>query len=262
MSTWLGLDIGSRTVKVVLIDGAGSIIARALAPAGYDGPSVAGELIAGACAEAGVERRLVRASVVTGYGRVRFAQADSEASEITCHARGARHLVPAARTVIDIGGQDSKVIALDEAGRVSDFAMNDRCAAGTGRFLEVMAQALGLAVDQLAALHALAEQPVPISSTCTVFAETEVISHLARGVPRAGIVAGLHAAIASRVLGLAGRVGLRPVVVCTGGVARNAGFVAALGSAAQVQINVAADAQFVGALGAALLALARRHEGR
>ncbi len=262
MSACLGIDVGSRTVKVVLVDGQGAVVARALEPAGYDGPAVAAALVERVCAAGGVRPREVRATMATGYGRVRCPGADAEASEITCHARGAEHLVPGARTVIDVGGQDSKVIRLDECGRVVDFVMNDRCAAGTGRFLEVMAGALALTVEQLGTLHAQARQPLPVSSTCTVFAETEVVSHLARGAARADIVAGIHAAIAGRVIGLAGRVGLEPVVVCTGGVAHNAGFVAALSDAARMSIAVPADAQFAGALGAALLALARGGEGR
>jgi predicted CoA-substrate-specific enzyme activase len=262
MSAYLGIDIGSRAVKVVLVNGKGRVLARDLAPAGLDGAAVAAGLVDRACRAAGVSRAAVGRVVATGYGRVRFAGADAELSEITCHARGARALVPGARTVIDVGGQDSKVIGLHRGGRVADFAMNDRCAAGTGRFLEVMAGALGLAVEELGAMHARAESPVAVSSTCTVFAESEVISHLAHGAPPADIVAGLHAAIASRVLGLAGRVGLEPVVVCTGGVAHNAGFVAALGAAAGMPIVVATGAQFAGALGAALLALVDSQQGR
>ena len=257
MSVYLGIDIGSRTVKVVLLGGHGSALAQELAPAGYDGPAVASKLVQRACTRAGIARRAISATVVTGYGRLRFAEADAGLSEITCHARGARHLVPEARTIIDIGGQDSKVIALDAAGRVTDFCMNDRCAAGTGRFLEVMAEALGVTVQDLGTLHILAHQPVAISSTCTVFAESEVISHLARGVPRPEIAAGLHAAVASRVLGLAGRVGLVPAIVCTGGVAHNAGVTAALGAAAGLPIVVPPNAQFAGALGAALIAATR-----
>ncbi len=255
--SYLGIDIGSRVVKVVLADERGDILVQRLAPAGVDGPAVAAELVERVCAQGGVARSQVAGTIVTGYGRVRFAAADAEISEITCHARGARHLVPEARTVIDIGGQDSKVIALDPGGRVADFAMNDRCAAGTGRFLEVMAEALGARVDELAELHAQAQCPVTISSTCTVFAESEVVSHLARGKRRQDIVAGLHAAIASRLAGLAGRVGFTPVIVCTGGVAYNSGVVASLASIAGMPIVVPPAAQFVGALGAALLAAAR-----
>ena len=268
MRTYLGIDIGSRAVKVLLAGEEGDGLAQLSAPAGFDGPAVASGLVEQACRLAGVARSQVRRAVVTGYGRVRFEGADEEISEITCHARGARHLVPQARTVIDIGGQDSKVIGLDPQGRVTDFAMNDRCAAGTGRFLEVMAEALGLSLDELAALHARARSPVAISSTCTVFAESEVISHLARGVGRPEIVAGLHAAIASRLAGLGARVGFTPVVVCTGGVSCNAGVVAALSTAARTTIVVPPGAQFAGALGAALLAAARdggggdRHSSR
>lgn len=262
MSAYLGIDIGSRTVKVVLLDGEGCVLARRLSAAGYDGPAVASRLVEEVCAEAALSHGDILYTVATGYGRGRCTSADAEVSEITCHAQGAQRLVPGVRTVIDVGGQDSKVIRLDATGRVADFVMNDRCAAGTGRFLEVMAEALGLAVAELAELHAQAQRPAPISSTCTVFAESEVISHLARGVARADIVAGLHAAIASRVLALAERVGLEPVLTCTGGVARNAGFVSALSAAARMPVMVSEDAQFAGALGAALLALARQAERR
>lgn len=262
MSAYLGIDIGSRVVKVVLVNGNGTVLASALAPAGVDGPAVAGGLIPRACNEARISPAEIGYTVVTGYGRVRFSDADAEVSEITCHARGARQLVPGARTVIDIGGQDSKVIALDGQGRVADFCMNDRCAAGTGRFLEVTAEAIGLRVEELAAEHARACRPVTISSTCTVFAESEVISHLARGTPRSEIVAGLHQAIASRLVGLAARVGLTPVVVCTGGVALNTGVVAALEAIGKVAIVVPPYAQMAGALGAALIAAARATERR
>jgi predicted CoA-substrate-specific enzyme activase len=196
-------------------------------------------------------------TVVTGYGRVRFDAAEEEISEISCHARGAFHLCPSTRTVIDIGGQDSKAIRLDSNGRVHDFAMNDKCAAGTGRFLEVMAAALDLPIQDIGALSRRSRHPVSISSTCTVFAETEAISHIARGATKQDVAAGLHHAIASRVMGLAARVGLEPEVMLTGGVALNVGVVAALQSQSSEEIMVPADPQAVGALGAALYAVRR-----
>ncbi len=163
------------------------------------------------------------------------------------------------RTVIDIGGQDSKAIRLNSAGRVVDFAMNDKCAAGTGRFLEVMAAALDVSVAEFGQLTRASQHPVSISSTCTVFAESEAISHIAHGATREDVAAGLHQAIASRLFGLASRVGLQPEIVLTGGVALNVGVVAALAKSCGQDVTVPADPQTVGALGAALHAA---HKGR
>lgn len=255
---FLGVDIGSLTVKVVLIGSDASILGRAVVPAGYGGQEAAARLVQQVLEGAPPGDR-VAYTVVTGYGRVRYAAADEELSEISCHARGAYHLCPAARTVIDMGGQDSKVIRIDAAGRVHDFAMNDKCAAGTGRFLEVMAGALGVPVAELGDLALQSRGALSISSTCTVFAESEAISHMARGARREDVAAGLHQAIASRVLGLAARVGVEPAVMLTGGVALNAGLVAALEKLGACRLTVPLDPQVVGALGAALFA---RQKGR
>jgi len=252
---FLGIDIGSLTVKVVLLDAEARIIARGVAPAGYGGQEAAAALVAQILGEQGLGRAAVAYIVVTGYGRVRFEAADEEVSEISCHARGAFHLNPAVRTVIDIGGQDSKAIRLDAKGRVIDFAMNDKCAAGTGRFLEVMAAALDVPLAELGGLALQSKQPVSISSTCTVFAESEAISHIARGAARQDVAAGLHRAIASRVLGLAARVGLEAEVMLTGGVALNVGLVAAFTQLCKQHIIIPPEPQVVGALGAALFAL-------
>ena len=203
----VGVDIGSLTVKVVLVDLQARILGRGVVAAGYGGLEAAESLLARVVEESGLSQTDIECTVATGYGRVRFLRADREVSEISCHARGALHLNPAARTVIDIGGQDSKVIRLDKSGRVADFAMNDKCAAGTGRFLEVMATALGVQVSQLGPLALASAHPVTISSTCTVFAESEAVSHIARGALREDVARGLLQAIASRVLGLAARVG-------------------------------------------------------
>lgn len=254
---FLGIDIGSLTVKAVLVDGHLSVRARGVVPAGYGGQDAAVSLVARLLAQLGITEAEVTYTVVTGYGRVRFSAADAELSEISCHARGAYHLCPAARTVIDIGGQDSKAIRLDSRGQVADFAMNDKCAAGTGRFLEVMAYALDVPIEHLGSLALQAKRPVPISSTCTVFAETEAISHIARGVAKQDVAAGLHQSIARRVLGLAARVGMEPKVVLTGGVALNVGVIGALEVQSAQAIAVPAEPQLVGALGAALHAVQR-----
>lgn len=260
---FLGVDIGSLTVKAVLLDTAGQVRGRAVAPAGYGGQEAAEGLIKALLGKQGIAAAEVAYTVVTGYGRVRFEtvkaglalKATEEVSEISCHARGAFHLDPAVRTVIDIGGQDSKAMRLDSRGRVIDFAMNDKCAAGTGRFLEVMAVALGVPVEELGQLALRSQHPVSISSTCTVFAESEAVSHIARGALREDVAAGLLQAIASRVLGLAARVGLEPEIMLSGGVALNEGVVAALEKQSSQRISVPPDPQTVGALGAALYAL-------
>ena len=256
-SWFLGVDIGSLTVKAGLLDGDACQRGSAVVPAGYGGQKAAEELVGRLLKEHDLSPDGVAYTVVTGYGRVRFDAADEEVSEISCHARGAFHLCPAVRTVIDIGGQDSKAIRLDARGRVVDFVMNDKCAAGTGRFLEVMAAALDVPIGQLGTLALESEHPVSISSTCTVFAESEAISHIARGATREDVAAGLHQAITKRVLGLAARVGLEPQVLLTGGVALNVGVVTALAQLCAERIEVPPAPQSVGALGAALYALER-----
>jgi len=253
---YLGIDIGSLTVKAILLDANYRVLARDVLPAGYGGQEAAVSVVDRVLAEARLSATDVAYSVVTGYGRVRFNAADEEVSEISCDARGVSHLYPGARTVIDIGGQDSKAIRLDAGGRVVDFAMNDKCAAGTGRFLEVMAAALGVPVATLGELALKSEHAVEISSTCTVFAESEVISHIARGATREDVAAGVHQGIAARVLGLTARVGLEPQVVLVGGVALHKGVVAALQRGGRA-ITLPEDPQVMGALGAALYAVHR-----
>jgi len=256
---FLGIDIGSLTVKVVLLDGGLDVVARGVVPAGYGGQEAAEALVTHLLDERDLTLAGVAYTVVTGYGRVRFDAADEEVSEISCHARGAFHLYPTVRTVIDIGGQDSKAIRVNPNGRVVDFAMNDKCAAGTGRFLEVMAAALDVPIEEFGHLALKSEHPVSISSTCTVFAESEAISHIARGAAKQDVAAGLHQAIASRLLGLATRVGLEAEVVLTGGVALNVGVVTSLAEQSAQHITVPSDPQTVGALGSALYAV---HKGR
>lgn len=259
---FVGIDIGALTVKALVLDGDGTVVASDLVRARHDSRQVAGRLVDEMLVREGIPtsppgrggKGGVGYTVVTGYGRVTYQAANEEASEITCHARGAIHLFPTARTVIDIGGQDSKVIRVHPRGYVTDFAMNDKCAAGTGRFLEVMAEALEVGVEELGALSQQSRQPVTISSTCTVFAESEVIAQMSRGAPKADIVAGIHTAIASRVAGLAGQVGLEEAVIMTGGVAKNIGVVRALEKQIGLPILLPPEPQLVGALGAALLA--------
>ena len=251
---FVGIDIGALTVKAVALDEAGAVVASDLVRARHDSRQVAARLVQAMLVPESIAAEEVGYTVVTGYGRVTYDAANEEVSEITCHARGAIHLFPTARTVIDIGGQDSKVIRVHSRGYVTDFAMNDKCAAGTGRFLEVMAEALEVGVEELGPLSRQSQRPATISSTCTVFAESEVIAQMSRGAPKEDIVAGVHTAIASRVAGLAGQVGLEEVVVMTGGVAKNVGVVRALEKQIGLPIQLPSEPQLVGALGAALLA--------
>jgi predicted CoA-substrate-specific enzyme activase len=255
---FVGIDIGALTVKAAVLDGTANVVSSDLVRARHDSRQVAARLVDGLLIRGGIAAEDVSYTVVTGYGRVTYDAANEEVSEITCHARGAVHLFPGARTVIDIGGQDSKVIRVHPQGYVTDFAMNDKCAAGTGRFLEVMADALEVRVEELGSLSQQSHHPVTISSTCTVFAESEVIAQMSRGAPKADIVAGIHAAIASRVAGLAGQVGLEEAVVMTGGVAQNIGVVKALEKQIGLPILLPSKPQLVGALGAALLAYVKR----
>ena len=192
--------------------------------------------------------------VATGYGRFSFEGADRQVSEISCHAKGIYHLVPSARTIIDIGGQDAKAIKLDERGGVVQFFMNDKCAAGTGRFIDVMARVLEVTTGEMQEYDAKATEPAPISSTCTVFAESEVISQLSQGTSKENIIAGVHASVAVKACGLAHRGGVTPDVVMSGGVAQNAGVVRAISKELKQQVIVAPHPQLAGALGAALYA--------
>ena len=251
--TVAGVDVGSLTAEVVILD-QGKIVHYVIMPTGYNSKTAAEKAIDTALEAASLKRPDLDYIVATGYGRVSIDFADKRITEITCHGRGAYYLNPDVRTVIDIGGQDSKVICLSESGKVLDFTMNDKCAAGTGRFLEVMAQALEVELGGLADLSDQAENTVSISSMCTVFAESEVVSLIARGLPREDIARGLHRAIADRTAGMVNRVGLQEAVMITGGVARNRAVVKALNEKLKIKIIVPEEPQIAGALGAALLA--------
>jgi predicted CoA-substrate-specific enzyme activase len=249
-----GIDAGSRSIKVVLFDtGPSEVLACAIADQGVEQQRLAEEVFHRALREAGLERSRVSAVVATGYGRNAVRFADTTITEITCHAQGVHHLDPEACAIIEIGGQDSKVISLEDGGRVRDFSMNDRCAAGSGRFLEVVASRLGVDLPTLGELSRQSRNPALISSMCVVFAETEIVGLLAQGVPAADVAAGVQKAIAARVLALAGRQA-QPPICFTGGVALQAGMVRALEEALACPVRVAPHPQFTGALGAAILA--------
>jgi predicted CoA-substrate-specific enzyme activase len=248
-----GIDVGAITAKAAILED-GALLCSAVIQAGYDRAAAALQALDQALAQAGLSREQVVRLVATGYGRVQVPGAQRTVTEITCHARGAHFLCPDVRTVIDIGGQDSKAIAVGAGGKVLDFVMNDKCAAGSGRFLEVMARALEVDVAGFGALALSAARRAKISSTCTVFAESEVVTHLAAGVARDEIAAGIHEAIAARVATMAGRIAVQDVVMLTGGVARNAGVARMLEEKLGHRIVVPEQAQLAGAIGAALVA--------
>jgi predicted CoA-substrate-specific enzyme activase len=246
MTRVLGLDIGSRSVDAVWLDG-GEIVDTAVADSGFDPASVAAAF---------VDRGGHDVMVVTGYGRhvARESFGADVVTEIKAYAIGASALYPGARAVLDIGGQDTKVIALRPDGRVADFEMNDKCAAGTGKFLEVMAKALGFSLEELGAASLAAESGIQISSMCTVFAESEVTGLVHRGEDRARIARGLHESIARRTLSALKRVAAHGPLVFAGGVANNPAMVALIREGFDGEVLVPAEAQIVGAFGAALSA--------
>lgn len=250
---YLGIDAGSRTIKAVLLSGEGKMLRFGVVDQGVKQPLLAKELVKDLLKQAGIESDAISYTVATGYGRDHIDIADTTFSEITCHARGVVHLVPEARTIIDIGGQDSKLIKLNERGNVHDFAMNDRCAAGTGRFLEVVAKRLEVPLSDLDNLAAASTQPCIISSTCVVFAETEIVGLLAQEISPADISAGIFSAIASRIQAMAGRRANEPIVL-TGGAALFSGLHAALKNVFGTDIAVMENPRLTGALGAALIA--------
>ena len=248
----MGIDVGSASSKVVILKDGKDIVAAEVVQVGTGstGPKKA---IEAAFEASGLKQEDIAFTVATGYGRFSL-DADKQFSEISCHAKGIFFLVPTARTIIDIGGQDAKAIRLDNKGGIKQFFMNDKCAAGTGRFIEVMARVLETTLDEMATLDELATETAPISSTCTVFAESEVISQLSKGTSRNNIAKGVHMSVASRACGLAYRGGLEKDVVFTGGVAKNAGVVRAVSSVLKTDVIVAPNPQTTGALGAALFA--------
>ncbi len=252
----IGIDIGSATSKVVIMRDGCEILAQALHAAGIgsEGGDIA---LRRALDAAGLRMEDVDVTVATGYGRNIVAFADLRISELSCHGMGAHFLDPSVRTLIDVGGQDAKVVQLDANGHMLNFVMNDKCAAGTGRFLEVMARVLGCGLDELSDLAAGAE-PAAISSTCTVFAETEVISRLAAGVPRDQIAAGVNLSIARRLYGLVSRVGVTPAVMMSGGVAKDKTLAAAMGRLLSTPVTVSGQCQYCGAIGAAVLGFRKR----
>ena len=249
---FVGVDIGSTMTKVVVVDDAGDTRAHVIGPTGAEHRRLANRVMEHALEEARIPFSQVEFVVATGYGRFNVPFADREMTELTCHARGVFSQFPGVRTVIDIGGQDAKGLKLKD-GKLVDFVMNDKCAAGTGRFLEVIADTFGISFRDLGEMSLRAHGAVSISSTCTVFAQQEVVSRLSEGVPVEDILAGLNDAIADRTAGMVRRLKVEPDVVFTGGVAMNPGVVRALGKKLGCEVRVPEQPLLSGALGAALL---------
>ncbi len=249
----VGLDIGSITTKIAVMNNS-KLLFTDISFTGYNAEKAWKDILENTLDRLQFKNGAIDRIVSTGYGRNNVDVAHKKITEIMCHAEGAKYFLPQAKSVIDIGGQDSKFIRLGDAGEVSDFVMNDKCAAGTGRFLEVMARALELNLEDFGNLSLLAKKPSKISSMCTVFAESEIISLISKGESRENIIAGIHESIASRMASMMGRSQVAKPVVMTGGVAKNVGIKNALEKKLDISIEVPATAQVNGAIGAAILA--------
>ena len=249
----LGIDVGSASSKAVILEDGKRVAASAVIQSGTgtSGPGRVMELVFDGL---DISQKDMDYIVATGYGRFAVPFANKQMSEITCQAKGIHHLIPDARTIIDIGGQDAKAIRLDHKGNILKFVMNDKCAAGTGRFLDVMSRVLEIGLQEMGDAHFKADCPANVSSTCTVFAESEVISQLSKGVSKENIAAGVHRSIASKACSLVYRVGMEEKVVMCGGVAQDKGVVDAIEQELKKKILVADNPQTTGALGAALIA--------
>ena len=256
-----GVDMGSTATKAVLLDMAGEVSAIAICPTGANVIAAAGRVFSEACKGAGVEDHEVSYVIGTGYGRYKVPFGHAQVTEISCHAKGAASVFPGTKTIVDIGGQDTKAIKVGPGGEVVDFCMNDKCAAGTGRFLEAAAAVLDLKLSEIGDVSLRSTNPLKITNVCTVFVESEIISHLARGEKVEDILRGVHNAIAGRSVALLRRVGIDAEVTFTGGVSRNLGMVRALEDRLALKVNVSEMSQYIGALGAAMFALERVKHG-
>ncbi len=250
-----GCDVGSTTGKAVILDGA-AIVSHFIVPSTTHPERTARLAMDEAVREAGLSSLTDLAYVVgTGYGRLKVPFANENVSEITCHARGAHWLNPAVRTVVDIGGQDCKVMSLDKNGKVLEFAMNDRCAAGTGRFFEAMARVLGCGLEGISAVENQGDNPATITSQCSVFAESEVVTLINEGLDLPNLIAGINNAVANRIFAMVRRIGLTKELALTGGCSKNEGLAKALEKKLGVNVTLLPqDPQIAGAVGAALIA--------
>jgi predicted CoA-substrate-specific enzyme activase len=249
-----GIDAGSTYTKAVILDESNNIISRAITMTGARIVEAADKVYEMALENSGLRDGDVIYVVGTGYGRFKITFGDIQITEISCHAKGAHYLFPNTRTVLDMGGQDTKAIRINDKGEVIDFCMNDKCAAGTGRFIEGAARALGLSLDEVGELALRSKTPTKISSTCAVFAETEVLEQLAWGNKIEDILYGVNYSMATRAIGLLRRVGIEPEVTFTGGVSLNMGMVRCLEEQLGMKINRSELTMYCGAIGAALFA--------
>ncbi len=252
-----GVDAGSTTTKAIVLDQEANVVGKSLRPTGANVTIASEKAYEEALEAVGIVERDMGYVIGTGYGRYKIAFGDTQVTEISCHAKGAHFLFPQTRTLVDIGGQDTKAIKVSDKGEVLDFCMNDKCAAGTGRFLENSASVMDLTLDEIGPVSLQAEKPIRITNVCTVFVESEIVSHLARGEAVEDIMQGVHNAIAGRTIALVRRIGIDPEVTFTGGVSRNIGMVRSLEARFETAINVSELSQYMGCLGAALFALER-----
>ena len=252
-----GVDVGSTQTKAVIVDDQGTIVSRALIDTGADVLGAAESAFAQALEQGGLDKDDIAYVIGTGYGRYRVTFGDDQITEISCHGRGAIHMFPKTRTVIDMGGQDTKAIRVSPSGDIDDFSMNDKCAAGTGRFLGAASSALEIPLDNLGTVALSFTRPVRISTTCTVFAESEILSWLGKGKKIEDILMGVHESISARSIGLLRRVGITEGVSFSGGVAKNLGMVHVLNEHMGLEMNVSDESHYMGALGAALFAMDR-----
>lgn len=248
-----GLDIGSTMTKAVIVDDELRILGKIVRQTGPEHRRLANKVIEDLLAQIGISFDEVTYLVATGYGRINVPFADDQTTELTCHARGVAHFFPSVGTAIDVGGQDAKGLKIED-GKLTNFVMNDKCAAGTGRFLEVLADALQLGLDELGPISLKARGSVTISSICTIFAQQEIVTHLSDGLPIEDIIAGVHNAVAGRIVRMTRSLGIQPDIVLTGGVAKNSGFVRAVEHQLGAPVLVPEDSFITGALGAALTA--------
>ena len=252
---YVGIDSGSTSTDVVILNEEQEIVSQVILPTGAGAAAGADRALEEALRQANLTREDLTAIVTTGYGRTAIQSGDKSITEITCHARGAFFLNPNVRTIIDIGGQDSKVIRIDDTGNVTNFVMNDKCAAGTGRFLELMARTLELSLEQMSEMGLTWKEDITISSMCTVFAESEVVSLIAQDKTAADIIHGLNESVAAKTCALVKRVGGEGDYMMTGGVSKNKGVVDAIERRLGVKLCISDAAQLNGALGAALFAM-------
>jgi predicted CoA-substrate-specific enzyme activase len=250
-SYFAGIDVGSTMTKVVILNN--GIIASIIGPTGPEQRRLANKVMEEALKKADISLRAITYIVSTGYGRINVPFADKQFTEITCHAKGIASLFPNAKTIIDIGGQDIKAIKIDATGKTVDFVMNDKCAAGSGRFIEVIADTLGVPLDQVGGLSLQSKNPAKISNICTIYAQQEVAASLAEGIPVSDLLAGVHKSLAERISRMVNRLRVEEEVIVTGGGGKNKGLLKALFEQLGHQVLVPEEPLITGALGAALM---------